>query len=167
LLSKFQTGLSQVVREMLAEDCARSGERSLGADLACGTLARSEAALAVIEYRRANTEQLERLRPLALQLAALPNGSWYLEARLPIDLFYPLVALTGGLDGVFAQRLQMLGSEKAWAYFREDYLDTAEEPLARTLAEQAVVGIPALLDGQPWPFSEDQALDREDLDQEC
>jgi hypothetical protein len=61
----------------------------------------------------------------------------------------------------------MLGSEKAWAYFREDYLDTAEEPLARTLAEQAVVGIPALLDGQPWPFSEDQALDREDLDQEC
>ncbi len=76
LLLKFQTGLSQPVGEILAENCAHIGECSLGADLACGTLA-------VIESQRASTEQLESLHPLALQLAALPDGSWSREAGLP------------------------------------------------------------------------------------
>lgn len=160
LLEKFRQGLSDVVGEMLAEDCAKYGESWLDADLACSTLARSDAALTAVEARRATPDQLARLLPLARQLAAFPGERWYREGWLPSAALYPLMTLTGGLDGALGQRVKALASR--WEFFVEDYPDCADEPFPRELAEQALSGLPALLAGQPWPFAEaDAALDDE------
>jgi len=164
LLGKFQQGLSEAVGEMLADDCAKYGESRLNADLACGTLARSDAALAAVEARRATPDQLARLLPLAGQLAAFSGEHWYREGWLPSAALYPLMTLTGGLDGALGQRVKALASR--WEFFVEDYPDCADEPLARELAEQALTGLPALLAGQPWPFAEtDDAVDDDELDE--
>ncbi|MBP1682147.1 MAG: hypothetical protein H6Q35_2486 [Proteobacteria bacterium] len=164
LLGKFQQGLSAVVGEMLAEDCAQHGENLLDADLACGTQARSNAALTSVEARRATPDQLARLLPLARQLAAYSGDLWYREAWLPSAALYPLMTLTGGLDGALGQRIKALASR--WEFFVEDYPDCADEPFPRELAEQALSGLPALLAGQPWPFAEaDDALGDDELDE--
>ncbi|MFZ4535462.1 MAG: hypothetical protein ACOYNV_04030 [Propionivibrio sp.] len=36
----------------------------------------------------------------------------------------------------------------------KDFPDDSDEPLSRKLAEQCMLGLPALLAGQPWPFGE-------------
>ncbi len=156
LLAKFREGLSAAVFEILAEDCRQYGNALLGADLAFGTFHRSQAALEAIESQRATPAQLEALQPLALQLAAVPNRDWY-DTHLTSELLVPLIELTGGLEGVFGQRVKALASERAWEFIAEDHQDNRDEPLSRKLAEQAITGIPLLVAGQPWPFEEEYA----------
>jgi hypothetical protein len=165
LLHKFQEGLSTPVGAMLADDCAKHGENRLSADLACGTHARSDAALCAIETKRATHDQRNQLRPLALQLAEFSGEDWYREARLPTEALYPLISITGGLDGAFGQRIKALSSPSTWAFLQEDYPDQSDEPLPRKIAEQALSDLPALLAGQPWPFdSNDGYLDDDEMD---
>lgn len=154
LLHKFKGGLSELVGTMLADHCAKYGEKRLCADLAGGTYTRSDAALCAVEAKRATPDQLDQLRPLALQLAAFFGEDWYGEIGLPTEALYPLIALTGGLDDSLGQRVKALASPRAWESLVEDYPDQAGEPLSRKLAEQALTGIPALLAGQRWPFDD-------------
>lgn len=166
LLAKLQEGLSEAVGAMLAEDCAKYGESWLNADLACGTHTRSEAALSAIEAQRATPDQLEQLRPLALQLAASPEENWFREAWLPTAAVNPLVTLTGGLEGSLGQRIKSLASTRTWEFILEDYPDRVDEPLSRKLAEQALTGVPALLAGKPWPFdNKENYLDDDEMDE--
>lgn len=153
LLSKFKEGLSELTGTMLADECAKCGEKRLSAELAGGTYTRSDAALCAVEAKRATLDQLERLRPLAVQLAAYSGECWYGETGLPTEAFYSLISLTGGLDDAFGQRVRALANPRAWELLVEDYPDQAGEPLSRELAEQALTGIPALLAGRRWPFN--------------
>lgn len=164
LLDKLQEGLSEAVAEMLVKDCRQYGERFLGVDLARGTYTRSVARLAAIEAERASPEQIAKLVPLAQQLAALADTSWY-EKSLPISLLAPLTQITGGLEGPFGQRILELGSEGFRKMFMEDYAADAGEPVSKELADEALVGIPALIVGNGWPVQQVKTqLSSEELD---
>ncbi len=165
LLGKWQSGLSAAVAQQVISDCARYGERRLDADLAHGIHQRSTALLDACAAQRATPAQLIALQPLVVQLAALPDDGWYRQAQLPSATLLPFMALTGGLDGPFGQRLQALADPQFWQMCADDYLDAAAEPLPRPLAEACLSGIPALLAGQAWPFaSEDDCLSPAELD---
>lgn len=154
LLHKFQEGLSTQVGTILVDDCVKYGENRLCVDLAGGTYTRSDAALCAVEAKRATLDQLEHLRPLALQLAAFSGESWYGKTGLPTEALCPLISLTGGLDNSLGQRVKALATPRAWRLLVEDCHDHADEPLSRKLAEQALTGIPALLAGLRWPFDD-------------
>ncbi|WP_422898459.1 hypothetical protein [Propionivibrio sp.] len=64
------------------------------------------------------------------------------------------MALSNGLEGPFGQRVKALASPSSWEFFMKDFPDDSDEPLSRKLAEQCMLGLPALLAGQPWPFGE-------------
>ena len=152
LLECLREGLTEPAWEALAQDCQGAGDTLLSADQASGAYRRLEASLTQLVARRATPEQLEQLVALAQQMITLDEADFQrcIEALGNMHI-QALLKQSGGIEAGLAMRVRAVVSAKEWEFLAGDYQDEAAEPILREDAEPAIVGLTALMQGQPWP----------------
>lgn len=150
LLVRFVSLLDTEIATALARDCQMLRQAWPGGDLACATCTYTAGLLELCELPRATPERLAAIRAMALQLAAKPDEKWFRHRSFFLYRLFPLLALTGGLEGALGQRIEILACEEEWRYLEEHYPDNADDPLFEGVAERCVQGLSVLLAGQAW-----------------
>ena len=150
LLERFCAQLDQTVATTLARDCATYRDAFPGADLACGTCERLNGIMQLFELPRASSEEAEAIRAMTLQLAAQDDPRWFRERSFFLFQLFPLLTLTGGLEGELGSRIEAISNDEEWRYLERYYPSPDDEPLFAAVADRCEQGLKALLAGEPW-----------------
>ena len=150
LLERFCAQLDPQAATTLMRDCATYRDAFPGADLACGTCERLNGMMQLFELPRASPEEVEAIRTMTLQLAARDDPRWFHERSFFLFQIFPLLKLTGGLEGALGSRIEVISNDEEWQYLERCYSGTDDEPLFAGAADRCERGLKALLDGKPW-----------------
>lgn len=152
MLECLRSSITEACWKILHEDSQRYGNSLLGADLAASVFQHLDALLTAAEARRATPEQFAELSKLVDQMSALDDTQLKFCLNNLESIYLPwIIQHSGGLGGVLARRLQGIFSAKAWAFVSNDYPEAITEPLDKDEVAQALLGLPELPAGKPWP----------------